>query len=169
MFPDTLVGTDSHTTMINGLGVLGWGVGGIEAEAAMLGQPVSMLIPEVVGFELSGQLRDGVTATTCNGGYGPDYCYPSCEERGRCGNRCGWTHCLDDDVQLFVDLVEEVAALRLGVETFGEGKWAEIVREFADVLVDRTSMDVKDKWRNLETKRKKDDRKAADKEAGDSS
>ena len=53
--------------------------------------------------------RDGVTATTCNGGYGPDYCYPSCEERGRCGNRCGWTHCLDDDVQLFVDLVEEVA------------------------------------------------------------
>ena len=66
-------------------------------------------------------------------------------------------------------LEEEVAALRLGVETFGEGKWAEIVREFADVLVDRTSMDVKDKWRNLETKRKKDDRKAADKEAGDSS
>ena len=63
VYPDTLVGTDSHTTMINGLGVLGWGVGGIEAEAAMLGQPVSMLIPEVVGFELSGQLRDGVTAT----------------------------------------------------------------------------------------------------------
>ena len=63
VYPDTLVGTDSHTTMINGPGVLGWGVGGIEAEAAMLGQPVSMLIPEVVGFELSGQLRDGVTAT----------------------------------------------------------------------------------------------------------
>lgn len=62
-FPDTLVGTDSHTTMINGLGVLGWGVGGIEAEAAMLGQPVSMLIPEVVGFRLSGKLREGVTAT----------------------------------------------------------------------------------------------------------
>lgn len=62
-FPDTLVGTDSHTTMINGLGVLGWGVGGIEAEAAMLGQPVSMLIPEVVGFKLTGSLRDGVTAT----------------------------------------------------------------------------------------------------------
>jgi len=56
-FPDTLVGTDSHTTMINGLGVLGWGVGGIEAEAAMLGQPVSMLIPEVVGFKLTGKLR----------------------------------------------------------------------------------------------------------------
>ncbi|WP_046896010.1 aconitase family protein, partial [Pseudomonas aeruginosa] len=53
-FPDTLVGTDSHTTMINGLGVLGWGVGGIEAEAAMLGQPVSMLIPEVIGFKLTG-------------------------------------------------------------------------------------------------------------------
>ncbi len=62
-FPDTLVGTDSHTTMINGLGVLGWGVGGIEAEAAMLGQPISMLIPEVVGFRLEGQLQDGVTAT----------------------------------------------------------------------------------------------------------
>ncbi len=62
-YPDTLVGTDSHTTMINGLGVLGWGVGGIEAEAAMLGQPVSMLIPEVVGFKLQGHLREGVTAT----------------------------------------------------------------------------------------------------------
>ena len=62
-YPDTLVGTDSHTTMINGLGVLGWGVGGIEAEAAMLGQPVSMLIPEVVGFKLTGQLREGITAT----------------------------------------------------------------------------------------------------------
>jgi aconitate hydratase len=62
-YPDTLVGTDSHTTMINGLGVLGWGVGGIEAEAAMLGQPLSMLIPEVVGFKLTGQLREGATAT----------------------------------------------------------------------------------------------------------
>lgn len=62
-FPDTLVGTDSHTTMINGLGVLGWGVGGIEAEAAMLGQPVSMLIPDVVGFRLEGQLNEGITAT----------------------------------------------------------------------------------------------------------
>ena len=62
-YPDTLVGTDSHTTMVNGLGVLGWGVGGIEAEAAMLGQPVSMLIPEVVGFRLDGKLREGITAT----------------------------------------------------------------------------------------------------------
>lgn len=62
-YPDTLVGTDSHTTMINGLGVLGWGVGGIEAEAAMLGQPVSMLIPQVVGLRLHGKLRDGATAT----------------------------------------------------------------------------------------------------------
>ena len=62
-YPDTLVGTDSHTTMINGLGVLGWGVGGIEAEAAMLGQPVSMLLPQVVGFKLTGQLREGSTAT----------------------------------------------------------------------------------------------------------
>ena len=62
-YPDTLVGTDSHTTMINGLGVLGWGVGGIEAEAAMLGQPVTMLIPEVVGFRLTGQLPEGATAT----------------------------------------------------------------------------------------------------------
>jgi len=62
-YPDTLVGTDSHTTMVNGLGVLGWGVGGIEAEAAMLGQPVSMLIPKVVGFKLSGELPDGSTAT----------------------------------------------------------------------------------------------------------
>lgn len=62
-FPDTLVGTDSHTTMVNGLSVLGWGVGGIEAEAAMLGQPISMLIPEVVGFRLTGKLGEGVTAT----------------------------------------------------------------------------------------------------------
>ncbi|MBV7263296.1 aconitate hydratase AcnA [Photobacterium sp. WH24] len=63
LYPDTLVGTDSHTTMINALGVLGWGVGGIEAEAAMLGQPISMLIPEVIGFHLSGKLHPGVTAT----------------------------------------------------------------------------------------------------------
>jgi aconitate hydratase A / 2-methylisocitrate dehydratase len=63
LYPDTLVGTDSHTTMINGLGVLGWGVGGIEAEAAMLGQPVSMLLPQVVGFRLTGVLREGTTAT----------------------------------------------------------------------------------------------------------
>ena len=62
-YPDTLVGTDSHTTMVNGLAVLGWGVGGIEAEAAMLGQPVSMLIPEVIGFKLTGQLKEGTTAT----------------------------------------------------------------------------------------------------------
>ncbi|HLJ72021.1 MAG TPA: aconitase family protein, partial [Roseiarcus sp.] len=62
-YPDTLVGTDSHTTMVNGLSVLGWGVGGIEAEAAMLGQPLSMLLPEVVGFKLTGELREGVTAT----------------------------------------------------------------------------------------------------------
>nr|MBA2579713.1 aconitate hydratase [Thermoleophilaceae bacterium] len=62
-FPDTLVGTDSHTTMVNGLGVLGWGVGGIEAEAAMLGQPMSMLIPQVLGFELTGELPEGATAT----------------------------------------------------------------------------------------------------------
>ncbi len=63
LYPDTLVGTDSHTTMVNGLGVLGWGVGGIEAEAAMLGQPVSMLIPPVVGFRLTGCLPEGATAT----------------------------------------------------------------------------------------------------------
>ncbi|MFL9841183.1 aconitate hydratase AcnA [Sphingomonas sp. ST-64] len=62
-YPDTCVGTDSHTTMVNGLGVLGWGVGGIEAEAAMLGQPVSMLIPEVIGFKFTGKLREGITAT----------------------------------------------------------------------------------------------------------
>jgi aconitate hydratase len=62
-YPDTLVGTDSHTTMVNGLAVLGWGVGGIEAEAAMLGQPLSMLLPEVIGFRLTGELREGVTAT----------------------------------------------------------------------------------------------------------
>ncbi|MBV8990110.1 MAG: aconitate hydratase, partial [Solirubrobacterales bacterium] len=62
-YPDTLIGTDSHTTMINGLGVLGWGVGGIEAEAAMLGQPMSMLIPQVLGFKLTGELSEGATAT----------------------------------------------------------------------------------------------------------
>ena len=62
-YPDTLVGTDSHTTMINGLGVLGWGVGGIEAEAGMLGQPISMTIPEVIGFKLKGKMREGITAT----------------------------------------------------------------------------------------------------------
>src|SRR5215468_1035985 len=63
VYPDTLVGTDSHTTMINGLGVVGWGVGGIEAEAAMLGQPISMLIPPVLGFRLVGDLKEGATAT----------------------------------------------------------------------------------------------------------
>lgn len=63
VYPDTLVGTDSHTTMINGLGILGWGVGGIEAEAAMLGQPIHMLVPEVVGMKLTGELREGITAT----------------------------------------------------------------------------------------------------------
>src|SRR5436189_6184471 len=62
-YPDTLVGTDSHTTMINGLGVVGWGVGGIEAEAAMLGQPISMLLPEVLGFRLHGKMQEGCTAT----------------------------------------------------------------------------------------------------------
>ena len=62
-YPDTCIGTDSHTTMENGLGILGWGVGGIEAEAAMLGQPVSMLIPRVVGFKLTGEIPAGVTAT----------------------------------------------------------------------------------------------------------
>ncbi len=62
-YPDSLVGTDSHTTMVNGLGVLGWGVGGIEAEAAMLGQPITMLLPQVVGFKLTGRLREGATAT----------------------------------------------------------------------------------------------------------
>src|SRR6185437_13258622 len=62
-YPDTLVGTDSHTPMVNGLGVLGWGVGGIEAEAAMLGQPMSMLIPQVLGFKLTGALAEGATAT----------------------------------------------------------------------------------------------------------
>src|SRR5437762_12762783 len=62
-YPDSLVGTDSHTTMINGIGVVGWGVGGIEAEAAMLGQPVYFLTPDVVGFEFNGRLREGVTAT----------------------------------------------------------------------------------------------------------
>ncbi|MBO6802266.1 MAG: aconitate hydratase, partial [Thalassospira sp.] len=62
-YPDTLVGTDSHTTMVNGLAVLGWGVGGLEAEAAMLGQPISMLIPEVVGFKLTGSMKEGITAT----------------------------------------------------------------------------------------------------------
>ena len=62
-YPDTVVGTDSHTTMINGIGVLGWGVGGIEAEAAMLGQPITMLIPNVIGFKLNGALKEGTTAT----------------------------------------------------------------------------------------------------------
>src|SRR5690554_2937555 len=62
-YPDTLVGTDSHTTMVNGLAVLGWGVGGIEAEAAMLGQPITMMIPEVVGFKMTGKINEGITAT----------------------------------------------------------------------------------------------------------
>ncbi|OYV58842.1 MAG: aconitate hydratase, partial [Acidiphilium sp. 21-62-4] len=62
-YPDTLFGTDSHTTMVNGMGVLGWGVGGIEAEAAMLGQPIAMLIPDVIGFKLTGSMREGITAT----------------------------------------------------------------------------------------------------------
>ena len=62
-YPDSVVGTDSHTTMVNGAAVLGWGVGGIEAEAAMLGQPISMLLPEVVGFKLTGTMKEGTTAT----------------------------------------------------------------------------------------------------------
>ena len=62
-YPDTLAGTDSHTTMINGIGCLGWGVGGIEAEAAMLGQPITMLLPEVIGVSVKGSLKEGVTAT----------------------------------------------------------------------------------------------------------
>ncbi len=62
-YPDTLFGTDSHTTMVNGIGVLGWGVGGIEAEAAMLGQPIAMLIPDVIGFRLTGSMPEGATAT----------------------------------------------------------------------------------------------------------
>ncbi len=78
--PDTLVGTDSHTTMVNGLGVLGWGVGGIEAEAGMLGQPVSMLIPQVVGFELTGRLAEGSTATGPRADRGGD---AACPRRGR--------------------------------------------------------------------------------------
>jgi aconitate hydratase len=63
VYPDSVVGTDSHTTMINGLGVVGWGVGGIEAEAVMLGQPISMVLPEVIGFRLNGALRENITAT----------------------------------------------------------------------------------------------------------
>lgn len=63
IYPDSVVGTDSHTTMINGLGIVGWGVGGIEAEAVMLGEPIYMLMPEVIGFKLTGSLKDGVTAT----------------------------------------------------------------------------------------------------------
>jgi len=63
LYPDSVVGTDSHTTMINGLGVLGWGVGGIEAEAVMLGQHISMVLPEVIGFKLTGKLPDFITAT----------------------------------------------------------------------------------------------------------
>jgi len=63
LFPDSVVGTDSHTTMINGLGVAGWGVGGIEAEAVMLGQTISMVLPEVIGFKLHGKLNDNITAT----------------------------------------------------------------------------------------------------------
>src|SRR5947199_8605895 len=62
-YPDSLVGTDSHTTMVNGLSVLGWGVGGIEAEACMLGQPLSMVLPEVIGFKLTGKMKEGLTAT----------------------------------------------------------------------------------------------------------
>ena len=86
--PDTLVGTDSHTTMINGLGVVGWGVGGIEAEAAMLGQPIYMLMPEVVGFKLMGQLPEGATATdlVLN-------CHADAARKGRSGQirRILWT------------------------------------------------------------------------------
>lgn len=63
VYPDSVVGTDSHTTMINGLGVVGWGVGGIEAEAVMLGQPISMVLPEVIGFRLTGSLKENITAT----------------------------------------------------------------------------------------------------------
>ena len=83
-YPDTLVGTDSHTTMINGLGVLGWGVGGIEAEAAMLGQPVSMLVPQVVGFKLTGKLQRGRDRDRP----GADR-YADAAQTGRRGQVCG--------------------------------------------------------------------------------
>src|SRR5262249_45030150 len=104
-YPDTLVGTDSHTTMVNGLGVVGWGVGGIEAEAAMLGQPISMLIPQVVGFRLTGAMLEGATATDlvltvterlrkhCVGGkfvefFGPGLQYLTIADRATLGNMC---------------------------------------------------------------------------------
>ena len=83
LFPDTLVGTDSHTTMVNGLSVLGWGVGGIEAEAGMLGQPISMLIPEVIGFEVTNKMPEGTTAT--------DLVLNCCKNVKR--QRCCWKIC----------------------------------------------------------------------------
>ncbi len=90
-YPDSLVGTDSHTTMINGLGVWGWGVGGIEAEAAMLGQPVSMLIPDVVGFKLTGKLREGSPPLT--------RCSPS---RKCCVSMASWVNLLNFMVMVWI-------------------------------------------------------------------
>jgi aconitate hydratase len=144
-YPDTLVGTDSHTTMVNGLSVLGWGVGGIEAEAAMLGQPISMLLPEVIGFKLSGKLKEGITATDlvltvtqmlrAKGVvgkfvefYGPGLDYLSLEDRATIGNMapeygatCGFFP-IDEETLRYLDATGRPAARVALVEEYAKAQ-----------------------------------------------
>jgi aconitate hydratase len=167
-YPDTLVGTDSHTTMINGLSVLGWGVGGIEAEAAMLGQPISMLIPEVIGFELTGKLPEGATATDlvltvvqmlrARGVvgkfvefYGPGLDHLSLEDEATLANMapeygatCGFFPVDDDTIKYLKSSGRDAKRIEL-VEAYAkaQGMWrdSETVPEFTDSLhLDMTSV-----------------------------
>ncbi|MCW5682461.1 MAG: aconitate hydratase AcnA, partial [Xanthobacteraceae bacterium] len=165
-FPDTLVGTDSHTTMVNGLAVLGWGVGGIEAEAAMLGQPISMLIPEVIGFKLSGKLKSGVTATDLvltvtemlrKKGvvgkfvefYGPGLGGLSLEDRATIGNMapeygatCGFFPVDDETVRFLEDTARAKGRVKL-VEAYAkaQGMWRKASTP-DPVFTDKLSLDL---------------------------
>jgi aconitate hydratase len=161
-YPDTLVGTDSHTTMVNGLSVLGWGVGGIEAEAAMLGQPLSMVLPEVIGFKLTGKLKEGVTATDlvltvtqmlrARGVvgkfvefFGPGLAHLTIADRATLGNMapeygatCGFSPVDDDTIRYLKDTARPVEVIKL-VEAYAKAQGMFRVKttpdpQFTDVL-----------------------------------
>ncbi len=165
-YPDTLVGTDSHTTMVNGLAVLGWGVGGIEAEAAMLGQPVSMLIPEVIGFKLTGKLKEGVTATDLvlrvtemlrKKGvvgkfvefYGPGLTHMAIEDRATIGNMapeygatCGFFPVDGETVRYLRDTARTEARVAL-VEAYAKAQGMWLTPDAADpVFTDTLELDM---------------------------
>ncbi|WP_181705100.1 aconitate hydratase AcnA [Chthonobacter rhizosphaerae] len=167
-YPDTLVGTDSHTTMVNGMAVLGWGVGGIEAEAAMLGQPLSMLIPEVVGFKLTGKLKEGVTATDLvltvtemlrkHGVvgrfvefYGPGVGNMSLEDRATIGNMapeygatCGFFPTDGETVRFLADTNRDPARVAL-VEAYAKAQGLWLTADAEDpVFTSTLSLDLSD-------------------------